>query len=717
MSFLKSLWSSIRDLFGFRKNTSYVRKHLNDANIKSSIYMSFIVLVIETWMILRRFYLVKYIPNNWNLYDDKFELIFKYTGQYILFFLCAATVFIFSISYIKKLFNKGMFITEIIVGSLCVLWFFLLFFEIGYKNITPGNFYFVSTILIYSIMPILGILIISHAFYQKKNLKNHNILANAIIVCFSLICLLFGMSVGYLDYTKAYMITCFLTMILFVACLLIWKPYISILMLCGIFVVFYLMLRNFDGKAPFDQLNGNEVNYITFFISLTMVTISIYQQRIAEAIKDAKLEHDAIYDNTLDIHNLKYFVDTISKHLKKDSNFLNDKIVLFTNISNFRIINAQKGFDAGNKFIEEFASNIIETFDNEIVARQADDHFVVLASLSDFETKINILKELVDKSANGLFVHLKVGGYKFNKISSIHRAIDKARYACGKIKRDYDKTFLEYDKAMDDFVNKRQYIVNNLDLAIENNWIQAYYQPVVWTESGELCGAEALARWIDPVYGFLSPADFIPLLEETRLIHKLDKCIIEYVCKKMREAIDNNRVIVPVSLNFSRLDFELMDVCDVLEEYVNKYNINKDYLHIEITESALSENFELLSKSIDRIKKSGYTVWLDDFGSGYSSLNVLKDYEFNVIKIDMKFLSNFEENSKSKDIIETIIELSNKLGMKTLTEGVETLKQAEYLKQIGCGRLQGYLFGKPFKLEDFEKKIENKEFIVSKEIL
>ena len=185
----------------------------------------------------------------------------------------------------------------------------------------------------------------------------------------------------------------------------------------------------------------------------------------------------------------------------------------------------------------------------------------------------------------------------------------------------------------------------------------------------------------------------------------------------MREAIDNNRVIVPVSLNFSRLDFELMDVCDVLEEYVNKYNINKDYLHIEITESALSENFELLSKSIDRIKKSGYTVWLDDFGSGYSSLNVLKDYEFNVIKIDMKFLSNFEENSKSKDIIETIIELSNKLGMKTLTEGVETLKQAEYLKQIGCGRLQGYLFGKPFKLDEFEKKIENKEFIVSKEIL
>ena len=134
MSFFKNLWKSIRDLLGFRKNTSYVKKHLNDANIKSSIYMSFIVMVIETWMILRRFYLTKYIPKNWNLYNDKFELIFKYTGQYSLFFFCAAAVFIFGITYIKKLHNKGAFVTNIIFGSVCILWALFLIFEIGYKN-------------------------------------------------------------------------------------------------------------------------------------------------------------------------------------------------------------------------------------------------------------------------------------------------------------------------------------------------------------------------------------------------------------------------------------------------------------------------------------------------------------------------------------------------------------------------------------------------------
>jgi len=706
-----------KNLLGFKINSRYVKSYLNDANIKSCIYMSFIILVIETWMILRRFYLVKYIPNHWDLYSDKFELLFRYTGQYMLFSVCAAAVFIFSLFHVRKNNTKGAFITKLILGFICIAWFFLLFFEIGYKTIQPGDFYFVSTILIYSTMPVLGIFIILHSIYQKKYNRDNSIFSNSIIICFSLICLLFGLGVGYLDYTKGYMIICFLTMILFVACLLIWKPYISILILFSIFVTFYLMLRNFDNKLPFEQLNGNEVNYITFFISLTMVTISIYQQRVMEARKDEQLIHDAIFDHSIEIHNVKYFVDHIKEDTKNNPYRLENKIYLFFNLVNFNTINDQRGFDAGDKFLDSFAYKLKTLFNFSYIARQYDDHFVALTDEKTFMEKINELNEYVKELASGLFILLKVGGYKLQFDESPYRAIDKAKYACTLIKTQYDKFYNEYDSITNERLTKRQYIINHLDEAIEKGWVRAYFQPVVWSDTHDLCGAEALARWIDPVYGFLSPADFIPVLEDTRLIYKLDRCIIEYVCKYLKSEIDKNRPVVPISINFSRLDFELMDVLSVLDEYQQKYNIDKKYIHVEITESALSDSVDKLNTQIMDIKNAGYSIWLDDFGSGYSSLNVLKDFMFDVIKIDMKFLSNFEKNDRTKDILDCIIQLGTRLGMKTLTEGVETKEEADFLQAIGCGRLQGYLFGKPYKLEDFKNKIQSHELKLSDHIL
>ena len=142
---------------------------------------------------------------------------------------------------------------------------------------------------------------------------------------------------------------------------------------------------------------------------------------------------------------------------------------------------------------------------------------------------------------------------------------------------------------------------------------------------------------------------------------------------------------MPVSLNFSRLDFELMDATGLLEEYIKRYDIPKDYIHVEVTESALTENLTLLSEAIDRFHKDGFSLWLDDFGSGYSSLNVLKDFDFDVLKIDMKFLTNFEHNEKSRTILNTIIQLADSIGMLSLTEGVETEEEADFLEKAGCG--------------------------------
>ena len=730
MNIAKKCFRFIVELLGFERNDKYVSKYLNDANIRSSIYMSFIVISIEIWMIIRQFN--KYIIPGWNKYVADggtltlgyiLESIFNNTSFYLLFIMCSLALFVYAISYINKSFKKPFFILNLVLGGFCVLWIFLLIpQQINWSNQTDAS----CIIALYSVLPFLGFTIILDALYRNKYKKNNTILSVLVIIWFALVCLLFGVKVGYSDFisraseakfepTLWKMITCFLTMVLFVGCLLIWKPWISILMLTTIFVVFQRMLETSGSLRELQD--GDRVNYITFLISLTIIAISIYKQRLNDATKAKRLEHDSVYDALCEIHNIKYLTDNVVSLQQTNQEEISKKIYLFINIVNFRTVNDQKSFDEGNEFLIKLAKLVEESFTNDFVSRQGDDHFVVFADEKTFKTSIDTLEELLNDLSKGMFLQLKVGGYKPMPFEEPNRAIDKARYACGVIKREYGFNYLEYDEKMDQAFHKKQYIINHLDEAIENNWIRPFYQPVVWSRNKELCGAEALARWIDPNYGFLSPGDFIPILEETRLIHKLDAHIIDCVCRHMREALDKKRNVVPVSINFSRLDFELMDAVSVLKEALKKYDIPKDYIHVEITESALSENVDLLTKAFNELKTDKFAVWLDDFGSGYSSLNVLKDFEFDVVKIDMKFLSNFDTNEKSKDILDCIIQLANRLGMKTLTEGVETKNQSDFLEEIGCDRLQGYLFGKPYRLEDLEKLIDEQQFVVSSEII
>ncbi len=243
------------------------------------------------------------------------------------------------------------------------------------------------------------------------------------------------------------------------------------------------------------------------------------------------------------------------------------------------------------------------------------------------------------------------------------------------------------------------HVTENIDKAIQSGWIKVYYQPVVRSLTGQLCGAESLARWIDPVYGFLAPDKFIYALENSRQIHKLDLFIVEQVCSDISERLQKGFPAIPVSVNFSRLDFEAVDMLRAVEDLVEKYDIPRDYLHIEVTESMIVSDAKLMTMVIDSFRDAGYEVWMDDFGSGYSSLNLLKDYTFDTLKLDMAFLSNF--NDKSKAIMTSTITMAKDIDMMTLAEGVETQEQVEFLKGIGCEKLQGYFYGKPLPIDEF----------------
>ena len=250
-------------------------------------------------------------------------------------------------------------------------------------------------------------------------------------------------------------------------------------------------------------------------------------------------------------------------------------------------------------------------------------------------------------------------------------------------------------------------LVFHLEKAIENDEFEVYYQPIIHTISGSLCGFEALVRWHHPVYGFLNPASFISALEDTKQIHHLDIHIVEQVCRRYDMERKAGRPVVPFSVNLSRIDLEMADMFHAIEKLVSTYRMPRSMLNIEITESAFGEDVQILMDSINKFRSAGYQVWMDDFGSGYSSLNTLKDYTFDELKIDMGFISDM--NHRAKRILASMISMAKDIRMVTLVEGVETMEQVEFLKQIGCDRLQGYYFSKPLPYEELLQVLKKKE--------
>ncbi len=252
----------------------------------------------------------------------------------------------------------------------------------------------------------------------------------------------------------------------------------------------------------------------------------------------------------------------------------------------------------------------------------------------------------------------------------------------------------------------RNYVISHLDEAIRKSYLEVYYQPIVRTDHGSVCCVEALSRWIDPVQGFLSPDEFVPALEDNLMITKLDLYLFREVCRHLKEEELSGHPLIPVSFNLSRQDFVFCDIFEAMESIVAEYNISRDLIRVEITESTAISNPELIHQVVWKMRMAGYQVWMDDFGSGYSSLNVLHEYEFDEIKLDMVFMRHF--NEKARNIIRSIISMAKELGIRTLAEGVETKEQFDCLRDIGCEMVQGYLFSPPQPFDSLMQTLSQK---------
>ena len=250
------------------------------------------------------------------------------------------------------------------------------------------------------------------------------------------------------------------------------------------------------------------------------------------------------------------------------------------------------------------------------------------------------------------------------------------------------------------------FIKKNFKKAIDNHEIQVFYQPVIRVLSRQLCSFEALARWIDPEIGMIYPDEFIPVLEKEQAIHLLDAAVLRQVCVRIRSSVTNGEIPIPVSVNLSRLDFTLCDIFSVTDQIVSEYHIPHEFIYFEITESVMAEEQELLKGIVNRFRAAGYQIWMDDFGSAYSSLNALKELNFDEIKLDMRFLRPF--TVRSKRIATSVVEMAKRIFIHTLVEGVETEEHFYFLRNIGCEKVQGYYFGKPMPYEEALENLREK---------
>ena len=753
MKILSKLWDNFLNIFGLKRNSKYVKNYLNEANMKSGIFMSFVIFVLEIWLVIRQAdkYVIPKISGGMNW----FEAVFKYTSLYFVMMFFGAAMFMYSMQYISNRKSKSKMIVPIVFAALSIALCCLLPLEFKYKSIILNASLDAVTIqgilklFFYVAVFAFDFGIIFSSIYRYRGGKRASLSSVMVISLFALVCLAFGVMVSYGDFISSTVykdvvvgvdpktgeniikdviandksnkqIICFLMFSIYIGCLLIWNPLISIGILGTLFLAFFFLLNHVASLGKRIVTEGDQVNYITFFISLAMVAVSIYNQRLSEAKKDEELEELATKDKLTGLMSFEYFVLQVKERIERYNIQRSDSVYLFMNITNFKVYNDQKGFEQGNEFLKEVGKILSEVFNiYSLICRQSDDHFVIFARNENIKDKIDYINERIEALEPDIKPGIRVGAYEvYNPLDDPHYAVEKARYAYSELKhRNSGKRILYYDEKMHDDYLMVQYIVTHIDEAIKEGYLKAYYQPVVWSKGRSLCGAEALARWIDPKYGFLSPAKFVPALESAQLIYKLDKEVLRLVCQDIRYNLDNGLPALPVSINFSRADFGLIDIVEVVTSTTDEYKVPHELLHIEITESALTDEEDTLKETIIRLHEKGFATWLDDFGSGYSSFNVLKDYEFDVLKLDMKFLTGFDGNMKSRSLIKSVIAMADQIGMKTLCEGVETIEQAAFLEEAMCGRLQGYLYGKPLSYQEIMEKIKNGDYELSDDII
>ncbi|MCI7789185.1 MAG: bifunctional diguanylate cyclase/phosphodiesterase [Lachnospiraceae bacterium] len=443
---------------------------------------------------------------------------------------------------------------------------------------------------------------------------------------------------------------------------------------------------------------------------LISITVTNMEREIAESSHFVQLSE---YDELTGLYNMKGFSKYVELAANQDEAGVSagKYAVICFDVIRFKAINDIFGVAKGNKLLQYIAQVIRETLKSgDFACRSISDHFVIFTHTegNELEDMIEQMLEKIEGYELPFVINCNVGIYITNgERLSVDAMIDRAILAQSVIKGSYMEKYSYYTEALRNDMLGEQEIIAMVETAIAQEQFVAFYQPQYNHSNGMLIGAEALVRWNHPEKGLISPGVFIPICEKNGFITRLDLYVFEQTCKFIRKCMDKGIPVVPISSNFSRNDIFQPNYVEKLEEIRKKYEVPAKYLRVEITESTVVGGIKQVNKIIEQLHECGYLVEMDDFGSGYSSLNVLKDISFDIIKLDMMFLREETESNRGGIIVSAVMRMAKWLGMPVIAEGVETVKQADFLRSIGCESIQGYLYSKPLPEDQYEEKLRN----------
>lgn len=385
--------------------------------------------------------------------------------------------------------------------------------------------------------------------------------------------------------------------------------------------------------------------------------------------------------------------------------------IIYWNIRKFRVTNDLFGWDSGNQVLIHWANTLRGCLHDEyaVYGRLEHDNFVCCVPERFLDNKEWTKLGEISYSAGDTEYHFFscCGLYRVTDRSvPITTMLDKARVAMESIKNNYMTLYAWYDEEMWQSLLEEQRMNSEFKTAIAEKQFQVYYQPICRASDGLITSAEALIRWIHPTRGMISPGAFIPLFEKNGFISILDRYVWDEVCAMQQDRLDQGLSTVPVSVNVSRVEFYNPTLCEDIRDIAKSHNVSPDLVKIEITESAYADNPVQVQEAVKKLHGYGFTVLMDDFGSGYSSLNMLKDLPIDILKIDMRFLDDLEESQKASIVLESIIRLAKWMKLGVVSEGVETQREWEYLRSVECDSVQGYYFYRPMPREDFMQLLD-----------
>ncbi|MDO4806173.1 MAG: EAL domain-containing protein, partial [Coriobacteriales bacterium] len=451
-------------------------------------------------------------------------------------------------------------------------------------------------------------------------------------------------------------------------------------------------LANADYDVELNYHGHDEVGELT-------TAFEVMRTRLESYIEDLNLK--ARTDDLTHLPNQRYFFELATAARQQMLDAEKRPVMLYLNLVGMKHYNRQFGFGEGDHLMCDIARILSSRFGELRVSRFGQDHFAAVSEEDHLEERLYDLFDACQTANGGRSLPVSVGIYQ-NSMGEVDVSVacDRAKFACDVRRGTYYSGYRYFDATMMRKVDTFHYVINNLDQALRNKWVEVHYQPIIRSVNGKVCDEEALSRWVDPVVGRLSPGDFIPSLEDAGLIYKLDLYVLDQVLEKIQAQRESGLTVVPHSINLSRSDFDSLDIVEEIRRRVDAAGIEHSLITIEITESIIGSDFAFMKGQVERFQALGFPVWMDDFGSGYSSLDFLQSIQFDLLKFDMSFLRKLDEGKSGKIILTELMQMAIALGVDTLCEGVETEAQVRFLREIGCSKLQGYYYCKAIPLSE-----------------